>query len=76
MKTTYKVIEAHSSTSEKEIRKAKREFLKKVKTGEIPNWAKGETIELHFSDENYCITVNYIVSEYGSIGSTVIYNSN
>jgi len=72
MKTTYKVIEAHSGSNEKEIKKAKREFLKGVKSGDIKDF-RGEEIELHFSDVNYCITVEYVVPGFGSIGSALIY---
>ena len=72
MKTTYKVIEAHSGTNEKEIAKAKREFLKRSKTGEFGD-ARGETIEIHFYDVNYCITAEYILPNFGSIGSALIY---
>lgn len=61
--TNYKITEAHSGNSEKEIQKAKRHFRKMKKKGIIYGEIT-DTINIQFRDVNYSVCADF-VNEFG-----------
>lgn len=57
---SYVIQPAHSGTSEKEIARAKREYLKGVKSGRMINT---DRVLIRFSDVNYEVTARFYCAE-------------
>jgi len=60
MKRKYKIIEAHSGNSAREIRAAKNEFRKGVKDGRFDDC---QNVTIKFKDVNYAITAEFYNSD-------------
>jgi len=59
--TKYLIMEAHSGTNEKEIKAAKKDFLKKEKMGFFGY--KPTNVNIHFKDKNNQITWDFYDAE-------------